>query len=95
MSKEAVFTLKLETELRDAFMAEAETSHRPASQLVREFMREYVRKQREARDYDQWLRAKVQESIDDPQPSIPHETVVRETRAMIDRLANPPGFHED
>jgi len=28
MSKEAVFTMKLEPELRDAFMAEAEASHR-------------------------------------------------------------------
>jgi hypothetical protein len=30
MSKEAVFTMKLESELRDNFMAEAEASHRPA-----------------------------------------------------------------
>jgi hypothetical protein len=31
MSKEAVFTMKLEPGLRDSFMAEAEASHRPAS----------------------------------------------------------------
>ena len=29
MSKEAVFTMKLEPELRAEFMAEAEASHRP------------------------------------------------------------------
>lgn len=33
MSKEAVFSLKLESELRDQFMAEAEAAHRPASQI--------------------------------------------------------------
>lgn len=59
MSKEAVFTMKLEPELRDAFMAEAEFSHRPASQVVRELMREFVERQRHAREYDAFLRAKV------------------------------------
>jgi len=59
VSKEAVFTMKLEPELRDAFMAEAEASHRPASQVVRELMREYVERQRQAREYDAFLRAKV------------------------------------
>jgi len=46
MTKEAVFTVKLEAELRDAFMAEARASHRPASQLVRDFMREFVQSRR-------------------------------------------------
>lgn len=60
MSKEAVFTMKLEPELREAFMAEAEASHRPASQIVRELMREFVKRQREAREYDEFLRQKVE-----------------------------------
>ena len=59
MSKEAVFTLKLEPELRDDFMAEAAAAHRPASQIVRELMREFVQRQREARAYDDFLREKV------------------------------------
>ena len=59
MSKEAVFTMKLEPELRAAFMAEAEASHRPASQVVRELMREFVERQQQAREYDAFLRAKV------------------------------------
>ena len=87
MPKEAVFTLKLESDLRDAFLAEAESAHRPASQLVREFMRDFIQKQREAREHDQWFRAQVQEALDDPQPGIPHETVMAETRAIIDRIA--------
>ena len=67
--KEAVFTLKLEADLRDAFMAEAEASHRPASQIVREFMREFVTKQQEERDYEAWLDAELEKAVreaDDP-----------------------------
>jgi predicted transcriptional regulator len=59
MPKEAVFTMKLEPELREAFMAEAAASHRPASQILRELMREFVQRQREAREYDAFLYAKV------------------------------------
>ena len=50
MTKEAVFTMKLEPELRAEFMAEAEAVHRPASQILRDLMREYVQTQREARN---------------------------------------------
>ena len=60
MPKEAVFTMKLEPELRDEFMAEAEAAHRPASQVVRELMREFVRRQREERDYTAFLERKVE-----------------------------------
>lgn len=59
MSKEAVFTMKLEPELRADFMAETEAAHRPASQVLRELMREFVQRQREAREYDEFLRHKV------------------------------------
>ena len=60
MPKEAVFTMKLEPELRTEFMAEAEAAHRPASQVVRELMREFVQRQREMREYDEFLRHKVE-----------------------------------
>jgi predicted transcriptional regulator len=60
MSKEAVFTMKLEPELRAEFMAEAEAAHRPASQVLRELMREFVHRQRATREYDEFLRAKVE-----------------------------------
>ncbi|WP_392893181.1 CopG family ribbon-helix-helix protein [Pseudomonas migulae] len=59
MSKQAVFTMKLEPELREQFMAEAEASHRPASQIVREMMRQFVQKQRESREYEAFLQHKV------------------------------------
>ena len=60
MQKEAVFTLKLETDLREAFMAEAAAVHQPASQIVREMMRDFVQRQQESRDYDDFLKHKVE-----------------------------------
>ncbi len=59
MGKEAIFTMKLEADLRTAFMAEAEAAHRPASQVVRELMRGYIERQREKREYGEFLQGKV------------------------------------
>lgn len=59
MSKAAVFTMKLEPDLRAEFMAEAEASHRPASQVVREFMREFVHQQQRQRARTEFLQRKV------------------------------------
>ncbi len=88
MPKGAVFTVKLEAELRDAFTDEAAAMHRPASQLVREFMREFVQRQRAAREHDAWFRARVQEALEDTRPGIPHDAVMDETRAIIERIAS-------
>jgi len=57
MAKEAVFTMKLEPELRDAFMAAAKQADRPASQILREFMRDYVEHDH---GYLEFLRRKVE-----------------------------------
>jgi hypothetical protein len=62
MSKEAVFTMKLEPELRADFMAEAASEDRPASQVMRELMRGYIEQRRQAREYDDYLRQKVEAS---------------------------------
>jgi hypothetical protein len=37
-----------------------------------------------AASYDAWFRAQVQEAIDDPSPSIPHDQVMAEVRAILD-----------
>lgn len=60
MQKEAVFTIKLELDLRDAFKAEAEAEHRSASQIARELMRDFVRRKQEVRDYDAFLERKIE-----------------------------------
>lgn len=59
MSKQSVFTMKLEPELRAEFIAESEAIHRPASQVVRELMREFIDRQKKAREYDDYLQEKV------------------------------------
>lgn len=60
MSSKTVFTMKLEPELRDAFMAATAAEDRPASQVVRELMRGYIQQRRQDRDYDEYLRRKVE-----------------------------------
>jgi hypothetical protein len=52
--------MKLEPDLRDEFMAEAEASHRPASQLIREFMRAFVQQQRAQREHDAFVQRNVE-----------------------------------
>ena len=37
----------------------------------------------EAEAYEQWLRAKVQASLDDPRPNIPHDQVMARMRALL------------
>lgn len=94
MSKDAVFTMKIEPELRDAFMAEAAASHRPASQIVREAMRDFIDKQKKQREYDAWFLAEMEEGIreaDDPNTVwIPHEEVKadmeRQRQSLLARL---------
>ena len=62
MPKEAVFTMKLEPDLRAEFMAEAAVEDRPASQVMRELMRDYIAQRRQAREYGDYLRRKVEVS---------------------------------
>jgi len=59
MRKAAVFTIKLEADLRAEFMAAAEASHRPASQVVRELMREFIQEQQDRNDHADFLHRKV------------------------------------
>ncbi|MBH8614541.1 type II toxin-antitoxin system RelB family antitoxin [Pseudomonas mohnii] len=53
------------------------------SPIVSEFETE-----EQAASYDRWFRAKVQASLDDPRPSIPHDQVMAEMRAFIESKRN-------
>ncbi|HBO2000446.1 stability determinant [Pseudomonas aeruginosa] len=37
----------------------------------------------QAASYDRWFRRKVQESLDDPRPGVPHDQVMAEMEAII------------
>lgn len=39
-----------------------------------------------ASSYDQWFCAKVKEAIDDPRPGIPHDQVMAEMDAIVDKI---------
>ena len=59
MNKQSMFTMKLEAELHAAFKSEAEAVARPAAQIVRELMREFVTRQKQQREHEEFAGAKV------------------------------------
>ena len=85
MTKETVCTMKLEPELRDAFMAAAKAADRPASQIVREFMRDFVRQDR---DHVAVLQRKVDQARADIAAGRvhSHEEVIGEMDELIAEL---------
>ncbi|MBA4682988.1 antitoxin of toxin-antitoxin stability system [Pseudomonas sp. MDMC216] len=59
MAKETLFRLKLETELLEEFMAAAKAIHRPASQVMRDLMYDFIRQQQQAKEHDEFVQLKV------------------------------------
>lgn len=60
--REATFTFQVDEILKNAFSTAAKAHDLTGEQLLRDFMREYVKQQQQAPDYDEWLRTKVQRS---------------------------------
>lgn len=58
-------------------------THRPASQLVRDFMREFVQNQREKREHDAWFKREVQASTDSPSSAYTHEQAMTEMKSRL------------
>lgn len=95
MPKDAVFTVKVESDLRAAFIAEADAMHRPAAQLVRDYMRDFIAQRQAEREHDAWFRAQVEEGVrqaDDPTVArIPHEQISddwqRQRAALVERAS--------
>jgi predicted transcriptional regulator len=56
---ETTFTFRVDEALKSAFTDAAKAHDRPGSQLLRDFMREYVEKA----EYDTWFRAEVEEAL--------------------------------
>ncbi|MDO9601162.1 MAG: type II toxin-antitoxin system RelE/ParE family toxin [Rhodocyclaceae bacterium] len=87
--------MKLEPELHAEFMAEAQASHRPASQVLRELMREFVERQRAAVKMDEIFSQAAARLADHPQLGragripgtrdvIPHKSYCLEKGARFD-----------
>ena len=82
--KEENFNFRVPADLKADFKAAAETEDRPAAQVIREFMRDYVERHKPEPGYDEWFRQQVQEALDDDSPGIPHEQVMREMRERLE-----------
>ncbi len=61
---EATFTFRVDDDLKTQFTNAAKAKDRSGAQLLREFMREYVRRQEEASAHDAWFRQQVQAGIE-------------------------------
>ena len=57
---EATFTFRVDDSLKEHFSSAAKARDRTGAQLLRDFMREFVRQQQEADQHDAWLRSQVQ-----------------------------------
>lgn len=61
---EATFTFRVDENLKDQFTAAAKGRDRTGAQLLRDFMREFVRQQQDAAEHDAWFRRQVQNALD-------------------------------
>jgi len=61
---EATFTFRVDAGLKDEFSAAAKSRDRTGAQLLRDFMRDFVRQQQDAAEHDAWFRRQVQIGLD-------------------------------
>jgi predicted transcriptional regulator len=61
---EATFTFRFDEALMSEFSNAAKSRDRNAAQLLRDFMRDFVRQQHEAAAHDAWFRRQVQLGLD-------------------------------
>ncbi len=61
---EATFTFRVDDDLKREFTRAAKIRDRSGAQLLRDFMREFVRQQQEAANHDAWFRREVQAGLD-------------------------------
>jgi predicted transcriptional regulator len=61
---ETTFTFRVDEALKSEFSAAAKNCDRNAAQLLRDFMRDFVRRQQEIAEHDAWFRRSVQIGLD-------------------------------
>lgn len=61
---EATFTFRVDEELKNQFFTAAKSRDRTGAQLLRDFMRDFVKQQQEAAEHDSWFRREVQIGLD-------------------------------
>ncbi len=61
---ESTITFRVEESLKNEFAVAAKSRDRTGAQLLRDFMRDFVRQQQEAAEHDAWFRQQVQVGLD-------------------------------
>lgn len=61
---EVTFTFRVDEALKSQFATAAKERDRTGAQLLRDFMREFVRQREEAAEHDAWFRHQVQVGLD-------------------------------
>ncbi|NNM68655.1 MAG: hypothetical protein HKM00_01570 [Gallionella sp.] len=61
---EATFTFRVDEGLKDQFTMAAKGRDRSGAQLLRDFMRDFVKQQQEVSEHDLWFRREVQIGLD-------------------------------
>ena len=74
---EATFTFRVEESLKQEFSSLAKDIDRSGAQLLRDFMRDFVKQQQEAASYDAWYQKQVQIGLDEANAGqlVPQEEV--------------------
>jgi predicted transcriptional regulator len=77
---ESTFTFRVDEALKSEFSTAAKNRDRNAAQLLRDFMRDFVRQQQEAAEHDAWFRQQVLIGLDSANAGklIPSEEVEAE-----------------
>ena len=61
---DATFTFRVDDALKHQFTQVAKSRDRSGAQLLRDFMRDFVRQEQEAREHDVWFHRQVQVGLD-------------------------------
>ncbi len=61
---DSTMTFRVDEGLKDDFSASAKALDRTAAQLLRDFMRDFVKQQQETALHDAWFRSQVQAGLD-------------------------------
>lgn len=61
---ETTFTFRVDEALKSEFSIAAKNRDRSAAQLLRDFMRDFIRQQQEAVEHEAWIRRQVQIGLD-------------------------------
>lgn len=80
---DATFTFRVDEALKSEFAAAAKARDRSGAQLLRDFMRDFVRQQQGTAEHDAWFRRQVQIGLDAAGAGdlVPDETVEAEAAA--------------